>query len=120
MRFPDVGIRKLVWPPEALVCRAEAGRGRGGGRIQTRRNMDTQQWTEQIAAVDRQVQELRSAGDPVARHDLLLNAAFQELHTTLEELRVAEEELRQQNDELALAGLAVEAERLRYQDLFES
>ena len=82
--------------------------------------MDTQLLTEQIAAVDRQVQELRSAGDPVTRHDLLLNAAFQELHTTLEELRVAEEELRQQNEELALAGQTIEAERLRYQDLFES
>jgi PAS domain S-box-containing protein len=48
-----------------------------------------------------------------------LDAALQQLGTTLEELRVAEEELRQQNDELLAAREALEAERRRYQDLFE-
>ncbi len=37
----------------------------------------------------------------------------------LEELRVAEDELRQQNEELIAAHLQVEAERRRYQELFE-
>ncbi len=49
-----------------------------------------------------------------------VDAAYQELLTALEELGVAEEELRQQNEELASARAAVEAERRRYQDLFES
>ena len=42
-----------------------------------------------------------------------------ELSSALEELHVASEELRQQQEELAAAGQAVEAERQRYQDLFE-
>src|SRR5256885_14760474 len=37
----------------------------------------------------------------------------------IEELRVAEEELRVQNEELATARQAIEAERLRYHELFE-
>jgi PAS domain S-box-containing protein len=41
------------------------------------------------------------------------------LRAALEELRVADEELRQQNEELAAAHLQVEAERRRYQELFE-
>lgn len=44
----------------------------------------------------------------------------QELSTTLEELTVADEELRQQNEELASAAEALERERQRYQDLFDS
>ncbi len=43
-----------------------------------------------------------------------------ELRIALEELRVAEEELRQQNEELLLTRAAVDAERRRYQDLFEA
>lgn len=42
------------------------------------------------------------------------------LNTMLEELTVADEELRLQNEELAKAREAVERERQRYQDLFES
>src|ERR1051326_5121470 len=45
--------------------------------------------------------------------------AFEQLQNALEELRVVEEELREQNDELAAAREAVEAERQRYQELFE-
>src|SRR5919112_6003315 len=41
------------------------------------------------------------------------------LRAALEELRVADEELRQQNEELIAAHLQVEAERRRYQELFE-
>jgi PAS domain S-box-containing protein len=44
---------------------------------------------------------------------------LEHLRTALEELRVADEELRQQNEELAAAHLRVEAERRRYQELFE-
>ena len=43
----------------------------------------------------------------------------QDLKLTLEELRVADEELRQQNEELAAANFQVDAERRRYQELFD-
>ena len=43
-----------------------------------------------------------------------------ELQVAWEELLVAEEELRQQNDDLIVAGQAVERERQRFVDLFES
>lgn len=45
--------------------------------------------------------------------------ALEELQSALEELHVAQEELRQQNEELAITRVDVEAERQRYQDLFE-
>jgi PAS domain S-box-containing protein len=47
------------------------------------------------------------------------SAALEELHSALEELHVAEEELRAQNEELAIARAVAEAERQRYQELFE-
>jgi PAS domain S-box-containing protein len=46
--------------------------------------------------------------------------ALEACSTTLEELQVAGEELRQQSDELATARQAIEEERQRYWDLFES
>ncbi|MFN4877721.1 MAG: PAS domain S-box protein [Aphanizomenon sp.] len=48
--------------------------------------------------------------------DLKLNQGLQE---TLEELQIAEEELRQQNEQLQFSREITEAERLRYQNLFE-
>jgi len=49
----------------------------------------------------------------------LLKESLQELSNSIEELQVAGEELRQQNEELVASRLAVEAERQRYQNLFE-
>jgi PAS domain S-box-containing protein len=43
----------------------------------------------------------------------------EDLKVALEELRVAEEELRQQNEELSLTHLELDAERQRYQELFD-
>lgn len=43
----------------------------------------------------------------------------EELQETLEELQTAEEELRQQNEQLIFSREITEAERLRYQNLFE-
>ncbi|OBQ38555.1 MAG: histidine kinase [Anabaena sp. CRKS33] len=43
----------------------------------------------------------------------------EELQETLEELQIAEEELRQQNEQLIFSREITEAERLRYQNLFE-
>jgi PAS domain S-box-containing protein len=45
--------------------------------------------------------------------------AVEELQRTLHQLQAAEEELCQQNEELTLARQAVEAERQRYQELFD-
>jgi PAS domain S-box-containing protein len=50
----------------------------------------------------------------------LIDTVLEELSTALEELHVTTEELRQQNEELAETRQAVEVERQRYQDLFES
>ncbi|MCU0548940.1 MAG: ATP-binding protein [Leptolyngbya sp. Prado105] len=44
---------------------------------------------------------------------------LEELFSALEELSIAEEELRQQNEMLVLAQSEIEAERQRYQELFE-
>ena len=49
----------------------------------------------------------------------LLPLALEELQLSVEELRVADEEMRVQNDELTLSRARLEAERQRYQDLFE-
>lgn len=49
----------------------------------------------------------------------IMPAALEELQSALEELHVAEEELRVQNEELTVARARIEAERQRYQDLFD-
>ena len=49
----------------------------------------------------------------------LLPQALEELQASMEELRVAEEEMRVQNEELSRGRLRLEAERQRYQDLFD-
>jgi PAS domain S-box-containing protein len=49
-------------------------------------------------------------------HNTEINQQFQE---TLEELQIAEEELRQQNEQLIISREITEAERQRYQNLFE-
>jgi PAS domain S-box-containing protein len=54
-----------------------------------------------------------------AQQEGLLVEALAELSTTLEELRVAEAELRQQNEALLRGYEEVEAERRRYQELFD-
>jgi PAS domain S-box-containing protein len=60
----------------------------------------------------------RTAAGP-AQAESYLRDAIEELHTSLEELQAADEEIRQQNEDLAGAYLAVEAERQRYEELFE-
>lgn len=49
----------------------------------------------------------------------LLRESLEELSNSIEELHVATEELRQQTEELATSRMAIEAERRRYQELFE-
>jgi PAS domain S-box-containing protein len=66
---------------------------------------------------------LRIAHDRVAsltqHEDVDSERAAEELRSAVEELRVADEELRAQNEELVTAHLEVEAERLRYHELFD-
>ena len=66
------------------------------------------------------------AGYSLLHQQGLLPDAFKELHITINELRAAEEELwaaenelQAKNDALSKACSLLEAERLRYQDLFE-
>lgn len=61
----------------------------------------------------------RMAAEPVQAAEVLPEI-LEDLHTALEELHVAEEEQYQQNEALAAARLSAEAERQRYQELFES
>jgi two-component system sensor histidine kinase UhpB len=56
--------------------------------------------------------------DPVQPREILPRV-FEELQNALEELQVAQEELRLQNEELAGARQITEAERQRYQELFD-
>ncbi|MCL1465061.1 PAS domain-containing sensor histidine kinase [Argonema galeatum] len=51
--------------------------------------------------------------------ELLLRESLEELTCSLHELQVASEEVRQQNEELIATRLEVEAERQRYQEMFE-
>ena len=60
----------------------------------------------------------RVAAEPVQAAEVLPEI-LEDLHTALEELHVAEEEQYQQNEALAAARLSAEAERQRYQELFD-
>jgi PAS domain S-box-containing protein len=75
---------------------------------------------QQMQAVRGRVAELeRCSGHSPIALQLLAPAALEELQIALEELEVAEEELRQQNEELLATREAVEAERHRYEELFQ-
>ncbi len=77
-------------------------------------------------AFDHKFQWLRQRVDELQRRatqgpaqQQMPHDAYEELLTAMEELQVAQEQLLQQNEELAATRYAVEAERQRYQDLFE-
>jgi PAS domain S-box-containing protein len=67
---------------------------------------------QRIEVLQRRVHESSAQQQP------LMMELLEELSTTLEELRVAEEALHQQAEALASGHQAVEAERQRYQELF--
>jgi PAS domain S-box-containing protein len=71
-----------------------------------------EQLRQKVAALQR-----RATEDP-AQQDTL-DDALEELLTAMEEMQVAEEQLRQQNEALVATRHVVDAERQRYQDLFE-
>lgn len=82
--------------------------------------MKVDKFAQQIEAVGWRVAKLHGRAEelPLQQQELLVEA-FEELETVLEQLQLAEEELHQQNEDLAIAREAVEAERQRYQNLFE-
>lgn len=67
----------------------------------------------------RRADAARARGEPRRDGEPPGERAAEELLIAHEELRVTEEELRVQNEELAASRLATEAERARYQELFE-
>lgn len=75
---------------------------------------------QQLNLVQQRTEELCLKADafPSPQPPFMLEC-LENLQVALEELHVAEEELRQQNEELILARQVVEAERQRYQELFE-
>lgn len=82
--------------------------------------MNVNMFTHQIEVMYRRLDELyQGANTSLPLQPELLPVAFKELGIVSEELQVAVDELQQQNEELAAARSAVEAERQRYQDLFE-
>ncbi len=77
-------------------------------------------FARQFAAIRERVVGLTERASAGGESGRLLDQAFAELGTTIEELLVTEEELRVQNEALLASRLALEDERRRYQDLFES
>ncbi len=76
--------------------------------------------SERLAQAEARMASLHQrAGYSLLHQQGLLPDAFEELHLTIEELRSAEEELRAQNEMLLAARAQLEAERLRYRNLFE-
>jgi len=79
-----------------------------------------------FTSFEREVEELRGRIEALIERAQLSAADEETLHTTLEglsvsmeELQVASEELQQQNEELRAAQQMVEAERARYEALFD-
>jgi PAS domain S-box-containing protein len=82
--------------------------------------MDAPTPSRTIESVQQHVERLRQrAASGAAPLDEIVPQTFQELKNMLEQLRVAEEELREQNERLAAARQEAEADRQRYQDLFD-
>ncbi|MEW6495655.1 MAG: ATP-binding protein [Cyanobacteriota bacterium] len=89
-----------------------------------------EEWFSRVAALLQHTDRIATATNEVPqlpdKQQQLLMETSEELHIALEELHVAQaelfqqnEELLQQNQELVAAREAVEAERRRYQELFE-
>src|SRR5262245_13201877 len=80
--------------------------------------MQIDEFSEQITQAFQRAIDLERTSDqlPLAA---VLAQSFEELHSALEELHAAQEELRQQQSELLASQAGLEAERRRYQELFD-
>lgn len=76
-------------------------------------------WTQRLAESRTRTARLRDIPRADDSSDGRARLALEELQLTYEELSVAEDELRVQNEELASAHALVEAERIRYRELFQ-
>jgi PAS domain S-box-containing protein len=81
--------------------------------------MSADAFTRQIEAAHQRLLDLEQRASGSTDQPSVTIEALEELSTAMEELHVAAEELRQQNEELAAARYIAEAERQRYQELFE-
>jgi PAS domain S-box-containing protein len=81
--------------------------------------MDIADFSNSLHGLWRRIAFLHQRAREAHAREPLVMELLEGLGTALEELRVAEEELHQQVDELATSHLAVEAERQRYQELFD-
>jgi PAS domain S-box-containing protein len=82
--------------------------------------MKKDEFSDKIAKSREKVSQLREqAHSASAQKDDLVAEALEQLQLTLEELQIAQEELRSLNEDLLGTRELVEAERLRYQNLFE-
>lgn len=77
-------------------------------------------WRERVAVLQQSTNELHiSPQEPIKETFFKLQTALAELEVAKEELRQQNEQLQQHNQELVAAQAAADAERQRYQDLFE-
>jgi signal transduction histidine kinase len=74
-------------------------------------------WSSEVTTGRARTAALRDIGGVTS--DAHATRVIHELELTYEELSVAEEELRAQNEDLIVARSALDAERLRYRELFE-
>ncbi len=82
--------------------------------------MNEEKFFEQLKMLYERVTTLQKDTSAAPLEDeVWLPKALEELNTAFEELQVAQEELRAQNEALTDARQTIEAERQRYQDLFE-
>mgnify|MGYP000030865930 CR=1 FL=1 len=74
----------------------------------------------QLKTVYRRFLTLQQQAEELPKnHQVILAGAFEELQAVLEELQASEEEVRAQSEMLVEARHTIEAERQRYQELFE-
>lgn len=81
--------------------------------------MNVNVFTQQLNDMHWRLNELYQGTSALVKPPELLPAAFKELGIASEELQMAAEELHQQNIELLTTRAALEAERQRYQELFD-
>ncbi len=82
--------------------------------------MNAHQFSQQIKTLhERAIELYQRTNTPQWDQPELVAASLEELQVALEELRVAEEELICQNEALADARAEIEAQRQRYQQLFD-
>jgi PAS domain-containing protein len=81
---------------------------------------DDDPFSRELRSARDRIAELRRRSRGTSRRGGLLPEALAELDEAIEELSVTGEQLRSQTGELTAARTALEAERHRYQELFES